>query len=256
MKTRALQLMMGLLIAVSLSACATNSAEKLSDHDRALTLIQAADGALVEKDPTGALQYLKEAERFDPDIAELYHSQALSYYQKNDLESAIISARKAIGLKPDYSEASNTLGRYLLEKGDLKEAETYLLRAANDPLYRESFRPLTNLGILFYRKDDLKNAERYLNRAISTNSDFSCIAYYYRGHIRIKEGKVRDAIEDYEKSVKKLCGGYGDAHYALGVALEKNRQYDKARKKFMEIQERYPGSALSKKATDHLRYIP
>lgn len=256
MKTRALQLTVGLLIAAGLAACATNSAERLSDHDRALTLIQAADGALVEKDPTGALQYLKEAERYDPDIAELYHSQALAYYQKNDLESAIISARKALGLKPDYSDANNTLGRYLLEKGSLKEAETYLIRAASDPLYRDSFRPLTNLGILYYRKDDMKNAERFLNRAIATNSDFSCIAYYYRGHIRIKEGRVREAIDDYEKSVKKLCGGYGDAHYALGVAFEKNRQYDKARKKFIEIQERYPGSDLSKKASDHLRYIP
>lgn len=256
MKTRALQLSIGILAALCLSACATGSNEKLSDHDRALTLIQAADGALVEKDPTGALQYLKDAERFDPDIPDLYHTQALAYYQKHDLESAIISARKAVGLKPDFSEANNTLGHYLLEKGSMKESETYLLRAANDPLYRDSFRPLTNLGILFYRKGDLRNSERYLDRAIATRSDLSCLAHYYRGHIRIKEGNLKEALADYEKSVKKLCGGYGDAHYALGVALEKNKQYDLARKKFVEIKERYPDSTLSKKAAEHLRYIP
>jgi Tfp pilus assembly protein PilF len=238
------------------TGCATTSSNKLSKTEQAFLLIQAADGAIAENDPSGALKFLADAEKLDDSIPELYLSRAIAYANKKMLSQAIQSVKRAVEIRPDYSEANNSLGRYLMDNNQLEEAEYYLIRAASDPLYPDTYKPLTNLGILHYRKGNLEQSERYLTRAIETQSPFACIASYYRGHIRMKKNDLKNAIKDYEASTKKFCGGFGEAHLALGIALERNKEFERARKKFLDVQQRYSGSHLAEQATKHLLSLP
>jgi len=254
-----------MLVAVLVSECSSMSTENdvgnpraksLTSTDRARMQIEIANGALVEGDPTGALQHLTLAEREDNKLPELFHSKALAYYGKKNLPEALKAARQAVALKSDYSDANNTLGKLLMESGKSGEATEYLKRAAEDSLYRESFKAWTNLGILKYQLGEYAPSEQYFKRAVAEAPSRSCIAYHYLGHIKMKENQVSEAILDYEQATKKFCAGYADAQVSLGIAYEKNRQFDLARKTFVEIQKRYPKTKLAEQAVDHLRFLP
>jgi Tfp pilus assembly protein PilF len=242
----------------ALAACSTAGPPKkeLSHSERAMMLVDIANGALNEGDPTGALENLLAAEREDPTIASIHHSKALVFYAKHDLNSALLEARKAVELKPDYPDANNTLGKLLMDSSKADEAIGPLTRAASDPLYRESYKPLTNLGILYYRRGNYARANDYLSRAITAAPTGACVAYYYRGHIRLNESHFQEAVSDYDNAGKRICAGFADAHMAMGIAFERNKQYDLARKKYLEIQERYPNTKVAEQAISHLRFLP
>jgi type IV pilus assembly protein PilF len=247
-----------LLSASILSACATSSDGKrdLTRTQRAEMLIEIANGALNEGDPTGALEHLMRAEREDPNLADLHHSKALAFFAKHDLPTAILEARKAVALKPGYSDANNTLGKLLMDQGKNAEAATFLSRAATDPLNRDAYKALTSLGIMSYRRGDYDKSEGYLSRAIEAAPTQACVAYYYRGHLQLRESHFDEAVRDYDQAGKRMCGGFADAQLAIGIAYERNQQFELARKKFLEVQNRYPKSKIADQAMTHLRTLP
>jgi type IV pilus assembly protein PilF len=227
-----------------------------SATETARMYIEIANGALLEGDATGALENLFRAEKIDSKLPELYHSEALAYYMKHDLPIAVEKARKAVELKPDYSDAENTLGKLLIDSGRTDEAIQYLVRASNDPVYHEAFKALTNLGIVYYRRDDYARADRYLTLAIEDAAASACVAFYYRGQIRVHDSRFREALSDYDNAGKKGCAGFADAHLAMGLVYERSRQYDLARKKYLEIESRFPNSKFADQAMNHLRSLP
>lgn len=244
-------------LALTLTSCATTEeGRKLSGNERANLLIEVASGSINEGDPTGALITLEEAEQINSKLPELHHLRAVAYYYKKDLVSAIVSARRAVELRKNYSDANNTLGKLLLDSGRYAEAEKYLMAASKDPLYRDAYKPLTSLGILHYKRGEFSQAENILQRAIDLNPTLACAAYYYRGQIRLKDSKFETAIRDFEKATQKYCGDFQDAHLALGMAYSRSKQYAKARKKFIEIQQANPNSPASDQAMEQLRYLP
>ncbi|OFZ17797.1 MAG: hypothetical protein A2X94_04315 [Bdellovibrionales bacterium GWB1_55_8] len=218
--------------------------------------VQIANAALVEGDVTGSLENLMKAESEDPKYPETYHTRALAFIVRKEPNEALREARRAVQLNPDYPEGNNTLGKLLMDAGRYKEAETHLKRAGYNNLYRDSFKPLTSLGIIYYRKGEYKSAMSHLDRAINSAPQFACIAYYYRGHLQLRESRVREAVSDYDRATRSLCANFGDAHYALGIAYVQSRQYDLARKKFLEVQQRFPDTELSERAIGQLRYLP
>lgn len=246
------------LILYGLTGCATDKVEKheYTHQQKARLLLNLANGALAENDPTGALQNLLQAEAEDPNLAEIYHSKAIAFYSKHDTEQAIIEVKKALKIHPDYAEACNTYGRLLIEAGRFGEAIRPLNVAAKNPLYRDSYKAFTNLGILYYKQGQYPEAIDNLDHAILAAPNLACIAYYYRGHVRMRESKLNEAIKDYDQATKKLCAGFADAHLALGIAYEHGKKYDSARKKFVEIQQRYPDTQIAKQAMTHLRDLP
>src|SRR5262245_40822371 len=161
--------------------------------ERARMLIEIANSALVEGDSIGALENLMRAEKEDAKLPELYHSMALAYYMKHDTSSALEKARKAVELKQDYSDANNNLGKLLMDSGKTDQSIAPLMAAAKDPVYRDVYKPLTNLGILHYRQGSYDRAETFLSNAIQEAPAVACVAYYYRGHLRLRESRFSDA---------------------------------------------------------------
>jgi type IV pilus assembly protein PilF len=245
------------LVAASFAfGCASAGKKSLTKVERARMWLDVANGALSEGDPIGALENIAKAEKEAPDLPDLHHSRALAYHIKKEPEIALEEARKAVALDPTYSEANNTLGKLLLDRGLYDEAIPRLSAADADPLYRGAYKANTNLGIIHYRQGKYGEARHYFNRAIDQSPLNCCIAYYYRGHLSIRESRVREAIRDYEKATQKLCSDFADAHFALAVAFERSQQTDRARRKYLEIQDRYPNTPLADQAFNHLRDLP
>ena len=237
-------------------ASTSPSGKKMTAADRSRVFVEIANGALAEGDPTGALQNLARAEVEDSQLPELHHSKALAYYAKHNIEAATDSARRAVKLKPDYADANNTLGKLLLDQGRYDEATEMLLIAAKDPLYRESYKSWTSLGIVEYKRGHWVQSKNYFNKAILSSPVLACIAFYYRGNLYLREAKINDAIHDYVNASQKACTSFGQAHLALSVAYEKNKQFQLARKTLLDIQERYPRTQLAEKAFEQLKHLP
>lgn len=247
-------LVLSTLLVLSVS-CATSP--HVSRRERAAMYNAVAVGALKEGDPTGALQALVTAEKEDNSLTEIHHTRALAFASKGDLPAALISARRAIELDPDFSDALTTLGKLLVDTGRAEEAMRPLKKAAADPLYRESFKPVTILGIVAYNSGEDTAALSYFDRAVMSAPQQACAAYYYRGNMKQKRGDFMGSIADYEKATKRFCtGGYPEAHLALGIAYEKNDQFQEARKKYLEVQARYPHLPIADEALKQLRQLP
>jgi Tfp pilus assembly protein PilF len=229
--------------------------KNLTADDRARLWVNVAVSSLTEGDPIGALQNLSMAEK-EADLPEIHHVRALAYHMQRDDEKALVEARQAVAMNPHFSEANNTLGKLLMDRGRYREAVPPLTRAAEDTLSRNAYRAYTNLGILYYRQGQYPQSRKEFARAIDLESNQTCVAHYYLGHIDLRESKLKDAIIEYERATKHLCADFADAHYALGVALERDQQFDSARKKFLEVTSRYPTSPLADQAFDQLRKIP
>jgi Tfp pilus assembly protein PilF len=229
---------------------------ELSNDERAQLYLDLGNAALAEGNPTGALQNFLIAEKENPSIPQIHHSKGLALYAKREMERAIASVRKAIQLKPDYSDAQTTLGKLLMDTGKYDEAISVLKKASEDLLYHDVWKPLSNLGIIYYRQGLFAQATEYLDRSISASPDAACVSYYYRGNIRAREGKLDEAIADYKSAIRRFCASFAEAQLALGVAYERAHRYEQARKKFLEIQTSYPNTKVAEQAMNRLKYLP
>jgi tetratricopeptide (TPR) repeat protein len=189
-------------------------------------------------------------------MPSIYHSRALAFNAKSDPERAAVEARKAIKLAPRYMDAHHTLGKLAMDLGRFEEAEKHLLIAANEPLYREGYKARTALGVLAYRRGMYARASEHLRKAVETEPQTACVAYYYQGHIALKNAAFKDAVQKYTEASRRYCSGFADAHLALGIAYERDKQYDRARKKFLDIRKAFPETKAADQAMERLRFIP
>jgi type IV pilus assembly protein PilF len=237
--------------------CAGRTSKKaLSNQERAELYINVAHGALLEGDPTTALHALRTAEELAPKMVEIYHTRAIAFESKKELELAIREADRAVELAPDSSAVLNTYGKLLIDAGRYREAIAPLTRAALDPYNRESFKAHTNLGILYYRRNEDSRSIEHFSKAIDGSPGQACHAHYYLGHVRLRQGKMSEAIRSYEKATQGLCARFVEAHYALGIAYERGRRFLDARKKFLSIRDIFPMSQYAEKSLERLRELP
>ncbi|MCC7441331.1 MAG: tetratricopeptide repeat protein [Bdellovibrionales bacterium] len=245
-----------LALGLALAGCSSSGPKRMSDEERARAHLAIGDGALNEGDFTGALIEYDKAEKLNPKLPELHHSKALAYMRRGDLPTAVRCARAALDLRPSSTDARNTLGKLLVDQGQTKEAQKHLEQAAADPLYRDAFKPLSLLGMIAYRAGNQREAEHFFGRAIQLDPRRACVAYYYRGNIRVKSGDMTAALDDYDRAVMNACGSFAEAHYAKALALSRAGQFDDARKKFVEVTKLFPKHEVANQARQQLRVLP
>jgi Tfp pilus assembly protein PilF len=242
-----------------LTRCASTNPDAPKDLPKAekvklLLPIAAAD--ITDNDATSALQVLGQVRDLDDGVAEEYYLYALAYLQKNEVKLALESARRAVKIDSKYSAAKNTLGKILLDQGKYEESEKYLLESANDLVFRDAYLPKINLGILYYKQGALAKSESWLSKAIQDGGQLICLAYFHRGRVRSDRNELLAAERDFALAAKGSCAGNSDAHIAYGKTLIREKKYDEARAKFVEIQRLFPSSDAYDQATQYLREIP
>lgn len=257
MRCRIFLVSLVLLSVLGAAGCATSTPEKKhTPQERANLFVDAAYGSLLNGEPMVALEHLRKAEELAPDMPELHHTRALVLVARQDIPGAMASVKKALELKPDYSAANTTMGKLLMDQGNYKAAVIYLDKAASDPLYREVVKPLTSLGVLYYRTMNYEKSKKNLDLAIASEPKGACVAYYYRGHIHLHRGEFNAAVQDYQQATRRYCADFAEAHLALGIAYERNKQFQDARKVYLEIRDRFSQTAVADQAKGHLNSLP
>jgi len=150
-------------------AKALDSAEKLSESKQEKEAVYFAKGAMLEKQ-----------KKYAPAEAEF---------------------RKVIESNPQSAGALNYLGYMLADRGvRLDEADTLIRKALQ--LEPKNGAYLDSLGWVNYRLNKLEEAERNLRESIEIMSGDATV-YDHLGDVYLKEGKVKDAIAQWQSSLKE-----------------------------------------------------
>lgn len=244
------------LMLVLLGCASTPSGKSLSSSDRARLHLEVALASLGEGDLTGTLQSIAAAEAYDANIPELQLTKGIAYFGKHQPSLAIQYVQKAVSLNPNLSDANNTLGFFLLSQGRYDEAMQPLMKAAKDPLYRDSYKSWTNLGVIKFQLGLFSESRNFFDRAIVDAPERACTAYYYRGQLGIQTNNLDAAIQDFQNGTKKFCARSPDTQLALALAHQKKKEYNSARRIYIEVHDRYPNTRFADEAMDQLRILP
>jgi len=248
-------LVVSMLLAMT-AACSSSKVNDSTVEERVRGWMELAQASLSDNDPISALKQLEQAEQIDPKLSEIQFLRTRAFHMRQDYPRAIASIRKFIEMEPKSSDGQLTLGIILMESGKPQEALAPLMTAANDPVYERSSQAQTNLGILYYRQGDFKQAEHWISKAITDSPATACVAYYYEGHLRLKESRFKEAKAAYENSTRKFCGAFAEGFLALGITYQQLHEFDHARTTYLEVQKRFPNTKIADQAMERLRKLP
>lgn len=214
-----------------------------------------AQQSLANGDPRMALAEIEQAVERNPEDAEarnLYGLLLHLYFQR--LEPAVQQYRKAIELRPGYSEAKVNLGAALTALGRCTEAIPLLEEARQDLLYREPWLAENNLGWCHYQLGDLDRAVVHLRAAIASNQGF-CLGYRNLAEIAQTQGELGEATRLLER-YRRHCPDVADADYRLAlVQLERGLDAE-ARASFLACAEKAGDTELGELCTSQAAMIP
>jgi len=177
--------------------------------------------ALHQNNPSTAFRELFKALGMSPNDPKIHNTIGLVYMGKEMFEKAEASFKKAIEIKPAYSDAWNNLGALYLSLGRWDSAIKACENAATDVLYPYPWLPENNIGWAWFKKGDFKQAMYHLERAVRDNPRF-CRGWEHLGQVYLALGKPEKAEPAFRKSIERCPGfQFPEAHFHLAVCLEK-----------------------------------
>lgn len=195
-----------------------------------------AHEALSAGDPRGALAEIEKAVEADPRSAEVRNYYGLLLHVSfGEIERAVEQYRRAIALRPDFSEAKVNLGAAYTALNLCEDAIPLLEEVRKDLLYREPYLAENNLGWCKYQLGDEEAALRHLYDAVSLNSRF-CLGYRNIGLIHEERGRLAEALQSFDRFVE-ACPESAEAHYRRGLVLLEQGKLGEAREAFARCQE-------------------
>lgn len=159
--------------------------------------IQAVD-KYSKKDLKGAIAYLTEAIRLNPNYTLAYVNRGNARYDSGDKQGAIADYNSAIRINPNDVTAYNNRGLTRSSLGDKKGAiSDYNSAIKINPNDAYAY---YNRGVTRYRLQDLLLAIADYNTAIGINPKY-VLAYNNRGLIRSRLGDKQAALADYNTAI-------------------------------------------------------
>ena len=101
-------MIIAVLVAVFLAGCTTVSA---GDRKKANLYLELGTSYLIHGDYPLALKALLRSEKLDPTNASTENNLGLTYYVMQHFDQAEFHFKKALRIRPDFTEAENNLGR-------------------------------------------------------------------------------------------------------------------------------------------------
>lgn len=239
-------LLLVLAIMATLTGCvATSSSGRPASYHYQMGL-----SYLEERNYTAALIDLSEAEKMDPDNAELQYNLGRALTGKQRLDLAEHKFIQALALRPNYSEARNDLGVLYLETGRWDNAIQQFKAVKDDLFYPRHANARINLGLAYLGKGELNTAldELYAVRASNPSNPIIMVSV---GRVLFAQGKTEQAVHEYRRAII-VAPHYANAHFYLGLALMKQSQLSAARDAFKEVVKMAPDSAHGRTALGYV----
>lgn len=118
-----------------------------------------------------AVYFYKKSLEIEP-TAEGYTFLGWTLSFLGKLEAAVAECKKAVELDPDFGNAYNDIGSYLIQLGRLDEAIIWLEKAKRAPRYANPEFPYANLGRLYELKGLWPLSMIEYRKALELNRDY------------------------------------------------------------------------------------
>ena len=208
---------------------------------------------LEERNYTAALTDLSEAEKLDPNNAELQYNLGRALTGKRRLDLAEQRFLRALALRPNYSEARNDLGVLYLETSRWDNAIQQFRAVKDDLFYPRHDHALINLSLAYLGKGDYSSAmeELQIVRAADPRNPMIKVTV---GRVLFAQGKTQQAIDEYRRAIE-IAPDYNQAYFHLGLALMKQSQLTAARAAFKEVVRISPDSEIGHTAMGYIELL-
>ncbi|MEW5804207.1 MAG: tetratricopeptide repeat protein [bacterium] len=174
---------------------------------------------------------LKEAEYID-----VYYNLGTTYKEMGLIDEAISSARSAIEIDPNHSDALNLLGEIALEKGDMEEASADFQKVLQ--ITPEHLEAHNNLGVVYFRKAMLDEALREFLHSVEIDPNRPETLNNI-GSLYLAQGSY-DKAEDAFKKALAIRPAYSEAFVNLGTIYFKEGELAKAKEQYQQATRLFP----------------
>jgi Tfp pilus assembly protein PilF len=141
-------------------------------QERALRIWQEAYRHQMNKELEEAVELYKRSIEVFP-TAEAYTFLGWTYSWMGRIDDAIAECHKAIEVDPTFGNPYNDIGSYLMAKGQVDEAISWLERALQAPRYESYCYPHMNLGRAYEAKRNWLRAKDEYRKALAENRDYT-----------------------------------------------------------------------------------
>jgi Tfp pilus assembly protein PilF len=222
--------------------------ETLLSDQKALAVASLRRGNLQQ-----AVTDINKAEEMNKNDPDVHLIKGLIYFALKDYAQAEASYKKAIQIKPDYSEARFNLCNLYFTLSNLDGAIEQCSKAASDPVYKSRVNALTLLGTVYFRKGDVDRAKSYYDQALQINPAF-VYTHNELGKLYMATGKEEEAIKEFKIAVDGF-NLYDEAYYNLGLAYLKVGKTTDACLSFSRVVEISPNSVLGLNSKSYLSTV-
>ncbi|WNG48525.1 social motility TPR repeat lipoprotein Tgl [Archangium minus] len=178
-----------------------------------------------------AYKELQKSLELDPEYPEAHNAIAILLHMAfNRPEQAISHYKKALELRPNFSEVKTNLANVYLSQSRYDEAIKLYEEALNDMLYSTPFIAQGNMGWALYKKGELERGLKSIKAAVTTNPGF-CLGYKNLGIIYDETGDVSEACR-YFGRYREACPDVADAYLREGACQVKQGKMEEARQSF------------------------
>lgn len=232
--------------------------EYIIDHDSLNAPAYLGMGKLYAllNNSAAAIAYLNKSLKLDPYQSEVYFMKGMIYRtdfmtlgREESWDLALSSFQTAIEQDPNNYSAYVQLGVMYDQMGDSTAVQYY--NSAID-IYPESIEAWYNKGIFYQNRGDIEQAFQCYHRLHEIDSTWAD-PYYNEGyiHLLITE-KLDSAVFFFNKAVE-LDPQYYQAYNNLGLAYEKQGDFDNARFYYTKAIEINPEFKLAKDNLNRLQ---
>jgi len=225
------------------------------NKNEALLHLQIGTGALQGGQYPQALSELLTAEQLDGDNPLIQNNLGLAYYFRERPDLAETHLRRALALKPDYTDARNNLSRVLMDRGQYKEAYEQARLASEDLTYPSPEKPLLNMGLALFKIGNYKDAKARFLKSLGYQHD-NCLSNNYYGRSLYELKDFTHAAEALDRAVS-FCQKnlFDEPHYYSALTYFQLGQKAKAEVRFEELLKLYPNGQYRDKAKEMLDTI-
>jgi type IV pilus assembly protein PilF len=186
--------------------------------------------------PQDALREFDDALRKDDGFAEAWRGRGLVLdHGFGRLDEAEKDYRRALEIRPSFSEVHNDLGQLLARTGRYPEAIAEFDAALENMLYKEPYLARANKGLALYRMGRKDEGIAELRATVQVAPTF-CKGRRELGRILLDEGEPKEAIAQLGAYVR-WCERVADAHLQLGLARMRGGDVAGAKESFERCRE-------------------
>ncbi|MDW7711389.1 MAG: tetratricopeptide repeat protein [Deferrisomatales bacterium] len=226
------------------------AADKEARQREAQSSFQLGMAFLSEGRPAPALREFTKAESLEPEDPKIQYYLGATYWLRREHSLAEEKFRRAVDLKPDYSEAWNDLGALYMDQGRYEAAIPAFEAALKNVFYATQERALANLGRSLARVGRTAEAERRLREAVEVAPGFP-LAHKFLGELLQDRGDHGSAVAEFDRALRALPDD-ADTHLKRGVSLLRLGDRAAARESFDRAWRLAPGGDVGQAAKTYL----